>query len=238
MKILVTGGSGYIGSELCKQIHAHSYDIKNSVYQSVLMPYPYFINLSGFIRNFDVVYHLASLCIVPDSKREPMKYWENIVMGTKNVVDSCKRYDKRLIFTSTQLVEEKFRCSCCGRLNSPYAEAKLEAEKYIQENLANYAIVRLPNVYDDEDKDPYKTRLIPRLREMAKKGVVKIYPPTTDVVELIHLDKVVKELEKLKTEGTGIYRLRGEVKTIGEVAKEIANQFNAELVVTEEVRPC
>ena len=232
MKVLVTGGLGYIGSELCKQIHARGYDIKNSASENVLEPYQ--VNC---IKGFDVVYHLASLCIVPDSKREPMKYWSNIVTGTMNVVDACKAYNKRLIFTSTQLVEDKFRCGCCGRLNSPYAEAKLEAEKYIRENLENYAIVRLPNVYDDEDKDPYRTRLIPRLREMAKKGVVKIYPPTTDVVELMHLDKVVKELGNLMTEGTGVYRLRGEVKTIGEVAKEVADQFNAELVVTEEVRP-
>jgi len=235
MKMLVTGGSGYIGTKLCKVLgdDYKSYDVKNHPQENILNgPYlDYWVNWS------DVVYHLASPCIIPESLERPFYYWENIYVGTGNVVSSCLKFDKRLVFTSTQVVEDRFRCETCGRLNSPYAEAKWAAERLIEKELTDYAIVRLPNVYDYEDKDPYRSRLIPRLRDSARKdGVVKIYPPITDVVELITLEGVVKGLIKFQTGEVGVFKLDGEFKTIGEVAEEVAYQFNAKVIITEEVR--
>lgn len=233
MKILVTGGSGYIGKELCKKLNAESYDIKNSVEENIL--HKNF--LEKRIKDKDIVYHLAGPVIVNESFEKPFHYWRNIYEGTKNVVEACLKYKTRIVFISTQLADDKFRCNCCGRLNSPYADAKYEAEKVVSNNLKNYAIIRLVNVFDYKDKDPYRNRLIPRLIDSAiKYGVVKIYPPKTDKVELITLDETVKQLSGYKTEGIGIFRLHGNIRTIGDIAEEIAKKYKAKLLVTEEVR--
>jgi len=233
MKILVTGGSGYIGLELCNLLNAESYDVKNSSTENVLNAK----ELDDRISGKDVVYHLAGPVLVKDSLENPFYYWKNIVVGTENVVQSCLRHGCRLLFVSTQLVEDRFRCECCGRLNSPYAEAKLEAEKIVAKTLKNYAIIRLTNVYDYEDKDPYRGRLIPRLRDLAKReGVVKIYPPQTDEVELVSLDMAVRQLADFVSKGVGVFKVHGQVKTIGEVAEEIARDFNVEVVMAETAR--
>jgi nucleoside-diphosphate-sugar epimerase len=233
MKILITGGAGYIGSELCTFLNAESFDVKNSSAENVLNAK----ELDDRISGKDVIYHLAGPVLVKDSLENPFYYWENIVVGTNNVVQSCLRHGCRLLFISTQLVEDKFRCDCCGRLNSPYAEAKLAAEKIVTKTLTNYAIIRLTNVYDYEDKDPYRSRLIPRLRESAKRdGVVKIYPPQTDTVELVSLDEAVKQLANYITSGVGVFKVHGQVKTIGEIAEEIARDFNVEVLLTDTAR--
>ncbi len=114
-----------------------------------------------------MVYHLASPCIVGESIQNPWKYWDHIVRGTANVADSCRRHGKRLIFTSTQLAADSFRCSCCGQLQSPYASAKKEAEKLV-EALPDAVTIRLPNIYDLEGKDPNDSRLFPTVQQSCE----------------------------------------------------------------------
>lgn len=119
--IMVTGGGGSIGSELCRQIAAHSpksliiFDIyENNAYeieQELLMNYP---NLSldtiiGSVRDLnkleqvfatykpDVVYHAAAHKHVPLMEESPCEAVKNNVMGTYNTAlaalhNNCKRF--------------------------------------------------------------------------------------------------------------------------------------------------
>jgi len=225
-KVLVTGGSGYIGSALRKKLKADNFDFKENLHSNILDTQ----SLDKAIEGHTVVYHLASPVIVQESIQHPLYYWENIVIGTRNVVMSCLKYNARLIFSSTKLVE--VYCEKCGNLLSPYASAKLQAEKVIQQWLKNYAILRIPNVFDYAGLDPYKTRLIPRLIAQAKGGVIRIYPPTTDAVELIELEEIVDILINFLDKGIGVFRIHGTPYTIGELADRLATVYKAKVVVT------
>src|SRR3989344_5536933 len=125
-KILITGALGHIGSYLIRNLDS------NLVREVIL-----FDNLEGYLRDVDVVVHLAAITDAEGSKKIPEKVEQVNFEGTKKVADACLKTGTKLIFPSTtsiygsqsELVDEN-----CDELKpqSPYAESKLKAEQYLQ----------------------------------------------------------------------------------------------------------
>ena len=232
MKVLVTGGSGYIGSGFVKTLKSAghtttSFDIAHDPRDDIRDAK----RIDAAVAASDVVYHLASPCIVGESIKDPWKYWDHIVRGTANVANSCRKHGKRLIFTSTQLTADNFRCSCCGQFQSPYAAAKREAEKLV-EVLPDAVTIRLPNIYDLEGRDPNDSRLFPRLNKAAREtGVVRIRPPEDTPVTLVEVGQCALNLLSYMKNDTGIILMKGETMTIRQVAERVASIHGAKVVV-------
>lgn len=128
--ILVTGGAGFIGSNLIKRLvvegHSiicldnydpfYSYTIKlNNVYH--LQSYPNFQLIEGSIlnkmlldeiissNNVDVIIHLAAKAGVRPSLNYPVQYFDTNVIGTINILEAMKNYKvKKMIFASSSSV--------------------------------------------------------------------------------------------------------------------------------------
>lgn len=124
--VLVTGGGGSIGSELCRQLVKHGlkrliiFDIyENSAYdiqQELKRDYPYadVVTLIGSVRNTsrlewifdnyrpDIVYHAAAHKHVPLMEDSPNEAVKNNVIGTLNVARMADKYNvKRFVMIST-----------------------------------------------------------------------------------------------------------------------------------------
>ncbi|HWU97498.1 MAG TPA: UDP-glucose 4-epimerase GalE [Oxalicibacterium sp.] len=127
MKILVTGGAGYIGSHTCIELIKAGYQIvvidnlcnsKESVLERVA-------TISGtaipFVKadlldraaldkvfasgNFDAVMHFAGLKAVGESVAQPMRYYENNVEGSLALFQAMAKHDvKTLVFSSSATV--------------------------------------------------------------------------------------------------------------------------------------
>ena len=233
MRVLLTGGNGYIGSELVKVLKTDgheptSFDIAHDPRDDIRDAK----RINAAVAASNVVYHLAAPCIVSDSIRNPWKYWDHIVRGTTNITDACRKHSKRLIFTSTQLAADSFRCGCCGQLQSPYAAAKREAEKLV-EAFPNTLTVRLPNIYDLDGKDPNDSRLFPRFNKAAREtGVIRIHPPENTPVTLVEVGQCARNLYGYLEKGTGNQLMKGEAMTIKQVAERVAAVYNARVEVT------
>ena len=123
MNILITGGAGFIGINLLKKIHKkhkiYIFDLKNKIIKEKKKLKKYnCIQISGDIRvkktfhriksRIDTVYHFAALCSTEMAEKYPKNCLETNVVGTKNLIDWCKKkYVKKIIFTSSMAVYGK-----------------------------------------------------------------------------------------------------------------------------------
>lgn len=150
-KILVTGGAGYIGSHVVKALGEKGYTIltyDNLSYghrDAVLYGELVVADLADkealkkTFKDFkpDVVMHFAAFVSVPESVREPLKYYRNNFCNTLNLIEACIENDvKNFIFSSSAAVygiPEKSPINENAPLNpiNPYGISKAMVEKLL-----------------------------------------------------------------------------------------------------------
>ncbi len=119
MRILVTGGAGYIGSHVVKALGERGHDVMTydnlsfGHREAVLYGQLYVgdLNDPDRLRHVfdifrpDAVMHFAALIVVPESVREPLKYYSNNFCNTLNLLRiSLEKGVNRFIFSSTAAV--------------------------------------------------------------------------------------------------------------------------------------
>lgn len=149
MRILVTGGAGFIGSHVVDRLLERGHEVR--IYDMLLPTYHlsgvehYRASLLDFealcfaMNGIDVVYHLAAVADVKAVLESP-HYAENInVRGTINVLEACRRVKtKRVIYGSTTWVYSNVpqeRVDELTPLAAPdhlYTATKIAAEHYCQ----------------------------------------------------------------------------------------------------------
>ncbi|MCX7845402.1 MAG: UDP-glucose 4-epimerase GalE [Dictyoglomaceae bacterium] len=118
-KLLVTGGAGYIGSHVVKDLIKKGYDVividnlEKGHRSAVKSKYFYKVDLKDkdsleeIFESFKIngVLHFAAASLVGESMANPGKYFENNILGGLNLLDCMVKYDiKFLIFSSTAAV--------------------------------------------------------------------------------------------------------------------------------------
>ena len=127
MKILLTGGTGYIGShtaiELIKE--GHEIEILDNLYNSKITVLDKIEEIAGIKPkfyevdmldkkkldqvfaegNYDAVFHFAGLKAVGESVEQPVRYYENNLGSTINMLECMKKYNvNKLVFSSSATV--------------------------------------------------------------------------------------------------------------------------------------
>jgi UDP-N-acetylglucosamine 4-epimerase len=163
-KILVTGGAGFIGSNLVEAMLAHpdvslvrvldnfATGYKNNIEE--FFSHPKFELLEGDVRNFsdcdkackgiDAISHQAALGSVPRSIADPVTSHNVNVNGFLNILEAARKNNiKRIVYASSSSVYGDLQDSPkvetrVGKVLSPYAATKMANELYAEAYAKNY----------------------------------------------------------------------------------------------------
>jgi len=167
---LVTGGAGYIGSHVVRQLVEREVrvvvlDNLSTGYRSAVLDAPLVLGDTGdpdrvmqvlTEHEVDTVLHFAAHTIVPESVADPLKYYRNNTCATRNLLDCCQRAGvRRFVFSSTAAVygfpdDGLAREDTPVRPINPYGTSKLMSEWMLRDVAAasslRYVILRYFNV--------------------------------------------------------------------------------------------
>lgn len=196
MRILVTGGAGFIGSHTVDKLIAGGCDVvvidrRDPPYKNDAAVY-YRRDLNDpqtaevFEKHgFDAVIHLAAQASVAVSVADPVRDAQDNVMASVRVIELCKKHGVKKIVVSSSAalyaapqylpVDEKHPVSFL----SPYAVSKHTMEEYVKLSGIDHVIFRYANVYGPR-QDPH-----------GEAGVVSIF-----------IEKMIKNLP-LEIHGDG-----------------------------------
>ena len=203
-KIIITGGLGYIGTELCKLYSGLSW------YHSIIVLDNRFIServsqlrkwnidyihgdildkklVNHLLKDADVVHHLAGITGVPRTKSESnqeldLKIKSVGVEGTQNILDAISETCK-IIFPSTHVVfeglEDVKKNITEDEDTKPilsYASSKASNEQQIKNSGKNFIILRLGSVYG-YSTDTTRLDIMPNLfsKIASQNGTLKLF---------------------------------------------------------------
>jgi UDP-glucose 4-epimerase len=170
MKVLVTGGAGYIGSHMVLALDERGHDVVvfdnlctgnrdavlgGRLVEGDLADRGALDRLLGEER-FDAVVHFAAHIVVEESVRVPLKYYRNNFVNALNLIESCVQHDIRaFIFSSTAAVYGMPDIIPVGeeaalRPINPYGASKMMVEQALRDVSSahglRYAALRYFNV--------------------------------------------------------------------------------------------
>ena len=159
MNILVTGGAGFVGTNLIKRLLKDGHKVvsldnystgKKENEQKGCTYYDCdirdVVDFGYFMEKPDIVYHLAALARIQPSFENPANTLESGILGTMNILEWVRQLENkpRMIFAGSSSVHS-------GKLKNPYTFSKVVADDmcllYKQHFGVNVSICRFYNVY-------------------------------------------------------------------------------------------
>jgi len=229
MRVLVTGSSGQIGTNLALRLLQDGHDVfgvdkrRNTwtddfptLLQDLAGHYPAFAGGIGGVEypEVDLVVHLAAHAKVHQLVRQPHRALENAIM-TFNVLEYCRPLGLPLVFSSTREVygdvhrfeEYAEEAADFAYTESPYSASKITSEAFIYSYARCYAlrylVFRFSNVYGRFDNDLWRMeRVLPLfMHQLARHEPITIFGGDEKVLDFTYIDDCVDGIAR------GIYAL-------------------------------
>jgi len=218
VKILITGGTGFIGSKLTQRLEEHGH---------VVIPFKGRVHNKGDWDDCpiaDACIHLAAENNLYLAEEKPLHNYLVNYWGTMLAAHFCRTFGMKLIFASTDTVIGLDGLPC-----SVYDSHKLAAEKAIMSiPMWESVTLRLSTVYGPSPAESKEGRgIINRWVKMALRGEsLKVYEGVSDKRrDYIHVDDVIKAFVKALEAPKGVYNVcTGIGTTVWDMACLIAQE--------------
>ncbi|HQF15839.1 MAG TPA: NAD(P)-dependent oxidoreductase [Methanotrichaceae archaeon] len=220
-RIAVTGGAGFIGSNLINKLIERKHEVlsldnlfvgkRESVPDGCHFHEVDVLSRDArvLLRKFepDVVIHLAAVHYIPYCNANPERTFEVNVMGTRNILESCE--PDLFFFASSAAVYPNLNIPLGEELSGPidiYGKTKLIGEDLVKLHRSRHFIGRFFNVYGSNDLNPH---LIPEIVDQIKRGLREIaLGNLTPKRDYIHVDDVTDAIiALLNSDKYGTYNI-------------------------------
>lgn len=248
MKVLITGGAGFIGKHLTKFLldrgcHITIFDnFSNSEKEDVSFLVDMDVkiiegditdlqSIVDAVKDHDVVVHLAAKISVPESVKNPDETFHVNVDGTKNLLIACKKnHIKKLIAASSAAVygkgSENVKLTENSPMNpiSPYGESKVRMEEEIRKFILEYkidsVILRFFNIFGDWQSPEYAGVITKFIKKIKDKESLEIFGDGKQTRDFISVNDVTNSIYCAINDGSvGTYNIAsGKAVTINELA--------------------
>ena len=230
-KVAVTGGAGFIGSNLTHRLISEGFDLvvvddlstgllsnvnqEKSTFHQVSITDSQALN--NALKGCETIFHLAARGSVPRSIKNPVATHEVNATGTLNVLEAARENGAHVIFSSSSSVYgrnmqlPKDESMWLGPM-TPYAASKLSAESYVQAYGSAYGVpttlLRFFNVFGPRQRPDHEyAAVLPKWIWLAMQGApIDVYGDGTASRDFTYVDTVLDIAmtamkEKVVTEG-------------------------------------
>lgn len=217
MKVIVTGGAGFIGSHVCKLLLEQNHQVtiidnlskgdqnsldSRSVFHQISLDNQK--QLEEILPGHDAVIHMASFIEVGESVKKPVEFTENNIVGTVKLLEAMRVTGvKKMIFSSSAcvygipnkspLTEEDL----LGEQENPYGITKVTMEQFckLYHSLFGFdvTILRYFNPYGPGEEHNPETHAIPNLIKAAlEKKPIPLYWQGEQIRDFIFIDDLAQ----------------------------------------------
>jgi len=259
MKVLITGGAGFIGSAIVPKLQGENYDVY--VYDNLSFGNRDFINVDGQhfflgdIRNKEdldqvfqkvqpeIIIHLAAIHFIPYCNAHPFESADINIRGTMNVLEAAKKLTnlKKVIFASTAAV---YPISDVAVNESHqtlpldiYGLSKLAGEELLQkfylETKIDTICCRFFNAFGPNETNPH---LIPEIENQLMNGARTIalgnLTPKRDFIHTHDMANAIEALVRLENVGYDVFNLgRGIEYAVTEIVETFEKLLDEKITI-------
>ena len=217
MKVLVTGGAGFIGSHLCERLALEDNKVfsldnySTGTRENHVSGVTY---IEGETKNIeklvsfipDIIYHLGEYSRVEQSFDDIEQVWDSNKNGIFSVLQFCRKTKSKIVYAGSST---KFGDGGLGRSQSPYAWTKASNTELV-ENYANwfgidYVISYFYNVYGGREisTGKYATLIAIFVEKYKNNQPLTIVAPGEQQRNFTHIDDIVSGLILVGEKGYG-----------------------------------
>jgi UDP-glucose 4-epimerase len=259
MKVLITGGAGFIGSAIVPKLQKESYDVY--VYDNLSFGNKDFIDVdaahffSGDIRDKenvnacfqkvqpDIIIHLAAIHFIPYCNEHPFESADINIRGTMNVLEAAKKISnlKKVIFASTAAVypisDEAVSETHPTLPLDIYGLSKLAGEellhKFYLQTKIDTICCRFFNAFGPNETNPH---LIPEIENQLRNGARTIalgnLTPKRDFIHTHDMANAIEALVRLEDAGFDVFNLgRGIEYAVTEIVETFEKLLGEKITI-------
>ena len=249
MKILITGGTGFIGSHLTQFLKKDNditiYDVKKPIEKDVKFILGDILDEQKILQSFqdfDAIIHLAATVGVKNTETNPVLTLNTNILGTKNILEACKKHNiKKVILASSSEIYGEPRKVPIDEIQTPipittYGISKLASEEYLKSYAKtcgfNYSILRFFNVVGPKQSSRF---VLPEfIKNALNNKPLVIHGNGLQIRAFCHIADICQGIEKSICKGDGeIFNIGNDLEpiTIENLAKKVISVLNSQSTI-------
>ncbi len=256
MKFAVTGGAGFVGSNIVKLLIKENHDVividnmhtgKKENLEGILDKIEFYKSdirniseLENKIKDVDGIFHEAALTIVQESFIMKEEYYDVNVKGTKNIFEIAKKYGIKVVFASSSSVygdTERIPIIEDSERNpiNPYGQTKLEdeflAKKYSEKGVSIIGL-RYFNIFGKGQTGSYAGVITKFLNQLNGKKSPIIFGDGSQIRDFIFVEDIAQAnlSAMLSKINFGFFNIgTGKTTSILQLAKLLIKLYNLQI---------